>query len=436
MEARAHNSGMKKVDSKVDIYGDSTNVEDYPLAKYTNIINPKTGDSLLRIAQATSNQAELDAIYQDAVKYYSGSQTGKIVPDAFDHPLHKRTILFWAISCFQGAETINHLLDLGSNPKEEYYDDFTGQTSAFFTAISLGNLPAVKSLLQRNKQFISVDTALGAMPAHMAIENDSADILQIFFDIEPSITKICVAATHFSLLHFAIESNKPRSVEWLIEHDKEICNYKDIHGRTPLCHAVEKGQLNFVNSLLRVGADYNIPNRFNHSPLQIAAKTGNNDIVCALLRAGATSTLTNPVDIAKLNEEMQTVFKLQDYENRRNQAGKYKTGTLHTFYGSTAINYGARAFKKAAAIITRIPTKLDKTQASKKIRENLLNHAMDILDGLSPEERYAALEPDSELGLIVIPLVETSKTPSPRSSPNRSQESSPILEHASPKMGR
>ena len=54
---------------------------------------------------------------------------------------------------------------------------------------------------------------------------------------------------------------------------------------TPLHWAVESGDCNSVELLLRHGADIHIENKFDKSPLEIASDKGNTDIYQMLLNA-------------------------------------------------------------------------------------------------------------------------------------------------------
>ncbi len=72
----------------------------------------------------------------------------------------------------------------------------------------------------------------------------------------------------------------------LLAHGASV-NLQDKDGRTPLYHAVLLQQPYFVRALLKAGADPNILNRQNFSPLIVASGFGNRKIASLLLKYGA-----------------------------------------------------------------------------------------------------------------------------------------------------
>lgn len=404
-----------------------TKVEQSQLAYLTNI---KSGTSLLQSAQQKKDQAKLDSYYQEAVEFFKNS-VGKLNTDAYDHQDRKRTILFYAIACFQSADTIQSLINQGSNPREVYYDEETSSMkSAFFMALDLNNIPAVEVLLRNNKEFITVDTALGTLPIHYAINHDNTAILDALYNAEPLVTKICVSATQFTPLHFAINLNSVKSVEWLLTHDKQICDHPDIHGCTPLHLAVKLQRLDLINLLVAHKVKLDAANNEKLTPLHLATALGNNEIVRILFLADAKLPANHaPIHVSKLDLDLQIVFKIDQYIHERTQQGTFKNDYSERLFGRV----GADMIKNIASKLITIPTQDNKVDAAKKIRFNIL-HQKPLYEGMSDIEKYSARE--SGLGEIVKPLDLERKSPSPQPSPKHSPSISQETSPSSPRITR
>jgi ankyrin repeat protein len=61
-------------------------------------------------------------------------------------------------------------------------------------------------------------------------------------------------------LHYAVEGQHYKAVEWLIAAGAKVNSNDEAHiGETPLCHAAKSNHLELVELLLRNGADPDIP---------------------------------------------------------------------------------------------------------------------------------------------------------------------------------
>lgn len=96
----------------------------------------------------------------------------------------------------------------------------------------------------------------------------------------------------FTPLHFAVEYNWPKLVNYFIEQKADI-NVKDLYDKTPLYRAVEKNNLEMVKLLIAAGADTN-----NGIPLEEAVKGDYVDIVGCLIQAGASLDAKDFVGVA------------------------------------------------------------------------------------------------------------------------------------------
>ena len=128
--------------------------------------------SPLEQAQRDKNFAQLNEYYAQAVDYYKSRTTNDVDTTTIDGIKHRRTILFWAIACFQNAETIKSLISKGSKADEAYYDDNHRELPAFTIALMLGNCDAMRVLLAHDKSLVTQRVnEYGLTPAHYAAEH-------------------------------------------------------------------------------------------------------------------------------------------------------------------------------------------------------------------------------------------------------------------------
>ena len=88
-------------------------------------------------------------------------------------------------------------------------------------------------------------------------------------------------------LHDAISFDQIAVVKSVLEKDASCVNSPSWHGITPLHRAATKGSLEFVEILLRFGADVNACNNFGETPLHFALHSAPLKVIHALLQQGA-----------------------------------------------------------------------------------------------------------------------------------------------------
>lgn len=123
-------------------------------------------------------------------------------------------------------------------------------------------------------------------------------------------------------------------------------NAKEADGTTELHRAVEREDLEMVESLLRAGASATAANRYGVTPLILAATTGNGPITERLLRAGADANSAMPDGETVLMTAART-GKVEAI--RALLASGAKVGTREPSKGQTALMWAA-AENNAAAI--------------------------------------------------------------------------------------
>src|SRR3990167_8276679 len=174
--------------------------------------------SLLQLAQQNQNQEALNQHYQIAVNYFK--LFGVNYTSAYDSELYQRTILYWAIACFQDADVLEELLKHGSTANEEYYDDADySLISAFSTAIQLKNLNAVRILLTHCPDLaVQQISEHGDMPAHYAAQHDAVEILEELYKVNPDITHIPTGPLDIAPIHTAAMFGRTRIAAWILAH--------------------------------------------------------------------------------------------------------------------------------------------------------------------------------------------------------------------------
>lgn len=386
--------------------------------------------SLLQQAQQNQDLDALNKYYQIAVNYFK--LFGVNYTTAYDSELYQRTILYWAIACFQDSGILEELLQHGSTANEAYYDDENyALISAFSIAVQLKNLEAVRILLKHCPDLaVQRSAEHGDMPAHYAAQHDAVEILEELYKVIPEVTHIPTGPLDIAPLHTAAMFGRVKAAAWILEHDPKTCNLANSSGYTALHFAVVNAHPEVTALLLKHGADVSLRTKPStklpeKTALQLAADAGNNDIVRILLQheekldkdktpdySGLISHLRfAPVNYSKLNESMRIVFALLDYIDRREKEPKL----LNTFFGANPY---------------AIPGPV-KTAAASILIHNLLNNAPDPFVNMKDEHLEALRDKYSRdkdgLRAIVAPLLDKFRPGSKRASPVTPNKLSPQM---------
>jgi len=196
--------------------------------------------SLLSWAQQ-GNQQVLDYFYLIARTSYSIEggleDTSKTDEDS-------RTILYWALVCYQGYEQIRTLLLRGSKLDETY---FCVRLTPIHIAAQEGRLDVVRELIENNLELLEQANYNGATPLVFA-----------------------VARGHIGVAAYLI-------------HKSANLNVNAGNGRTPLHWAAEGGHSQIVAALLRAGATTTVFDSNQDQPIHVAAEEGHLAVVRELI---------------------------------------------------------------------------------------------------------------------------------------------------------
>tara|TARA_R110000868_G_scaffold383577_2_gene650568 strand:+ start:1065 stop:2336 length:1272 start_codon:yes stop_codon:yes gene_type:complete len=379
-------------------------------SRLDNITRNVNGHSPLERAQTRRNHPLLNEYYQLAEQEYQRADGKGPNTSRIDQVKHGRTILFWAIACFQSSGVVSSLINLGSNPEEEiYHDDMLKPFSPLFYAISLGNTEAVRAILSHNPELTMQENEYGATPAHYATELRAINVLEVMFEFNKKVARIRTGS-ELTPLHMAVEARHDDIVAWLATHDHHaedepsVCNIGNRNQFTPLHLAVDNNQASTVAVLLKHGADYRLvtgphASSANKTPLQMAADAKSCDIMRLIIQHGAA---TDP--------HLKIALDVLDYIDRRVKQPQHK----RTVLGYTNI-FGYDLMYDVN----------DKISACKALIQNIVKGDEDPLSNLTSNQRGALRQ--GELRDVVLPLIEVHALLTRDPSPDNSLRTSPSL---------
>nr|WP_246198629.1 ankyrin repeat domain-containing protein [Wolbachia endosymbiont of Ctenocephalides felis wCfeJ] len=213
----------------------------------------------------TPSNIAIDQKYDDVVEYLQQTQLG----------LDKQLL-----AAVQGGDfrKVKDLVNQGANVNAKGED---GETPLHF-AVQEGNLDMVQFFLDKGAD-IEVKDRYEWTPLHFAASSDKFDVVKFLFDKNANIKARDIYGN--MPLHVAARySNKFEIVEFLLDKDANDINDVTNDCSTPLHAAVQGNKLSIVELLLDRGASIRIKDKYNRTPLNLAAKKGYVNIVQVIER--------------------------------------------------------------------------------------------------------------------------------------------------------
>ena len=202
------------------------------------------------------------------------------------------------------AEIVTELLKNGA---DTYCYDSSGQV-AIHLAAENGHLEVVKVLLWNNDLDVKCLDNENIEPLQLASKNGHIEIVQELLlkgaDIhhkdvykQSAVHYVCGKETPSDQL---AQQKYTDTLRTLVEFGADI-NLKNENEATPLHKATEIENVALVTELLNLGADINVQNNENETPLHIAADQLSDEIVSILINNGADVNLQNDMGYTPLH---------------------------------------------------------------------------------------------------------------------------------------
>lgn len=178
-------------------------------------------------------------------------------------------------------------------------------------AASNGNKEIMELLIQNGANVNTIDTR-GNTPLIRSIrEADSLEAARLLLAAGASASINQVSSNDASIgsaLHSAVRRGKPEFIELLLQHGADI-NLRDKDQQTPLALAVISGRTEIVELLIKKGADVNTVNIRGNTPLiNSTAGKDSSQIARLLLEAGATQTIDHVSHTANVGSALHSAI--------------------------------------------------------------------------------------------------------------------------------
>ena len=210
------------------------------------------------------------------------------------------------------------------------YLEMEDNTSLIF-AIRCNNTNWAKNLIENGGNVNQLDSE-GMSPLQWAIVKENYDIFNLLVQNNANLD-FTWDKEKYSLLFQATALKKPKFVELLIKHGANV-NVVNTHNATPLHAAADIGAEDIVEILLRNFAKLDAKNNMLDTPIFFAASRGHNAILEMLLRNGATVNIENiekkqPLHFAANMDHLQSVELLMKYGANVNAKDKDDVTPIH-----------------------------------------------------------------------------------------------------------
>lgn len=146
-------------------------------------------------------------------------------------------------------------------------------------------------------------------------KNGNINDLQLFFVFKIFDKIIVNLESKRFILSNAIKSGNIEIVDFLTSQFKDLLNFPDIDGNTPVMQATKLDQCKIVVLLCQKGADLNIPDNKNFTPLSCAQKQKNQKMICIISQAIANKNTKKSDEKSSATTNPQTTNVREDYND-------------------------------------------------------------------------------------------------------------------------
>ncbi len=199
----------------------------------------------------------------------------------YDFQIESISALGFAVSV-GNKDFVNYLIDTGVDV--DLKGTSYGHATALHEAVVVDNIEIAKFLIESGA---SLD--IGHSPIEKAVSQGKLSFLDLFVGLGIDINKR--DSNGNALMHYVDENNNPiKIIQWLLDRGANL-NVRDDYEQTPLHLATRYERDEVAKALLDRGANLNVQDDFGFTPLHYAARNCNYEIVKVLLELGADANI-------------------------------------------------------------------------------------------------------------------------------------------------
>ena len=179
---------------------------------------------------------------------------------------------------------------LANGANANYRNPATG-ISAISAAAAEGNSAAIRMLVRTGKADVNISDLSGRTPIFYAVEQNQEDALRTLLSLGADVN--AQDNNGVSVLMRASAKNRQDCVNILLRQKGINPDLKDFQDRTALIYSVYADELAPTQALLKAGADLNVRDSSQNTPLMSAIKAKNDRAALFFIQQGAELTAVN-----------------------------------------------------------------------------------------------------------------------------------------------
>lgn len=179
---------------------------------------------------------------------------------------------------------------LANGANANYRNPATG-ISALSAAAAEGNSAAIRMLVRTGKADVNISDLSGRTPIFYAVEQNQEDALRTLLSLGADVN--AQDNNGVSVLMRASAKNRQDCVNILLRQKGINPDLKDFQDRTALIYSVYADELAPTQALLKAGADLNVRDSLQNTPLMSAIKAKNDRAALFFIQQGAELTAVN-----------------------------------------------------------------------------------------------------------------------------------------------